>query len=357
MAKRKDHKKPLQAEGVEAAGSDARLFSLPWTPLRYLMDDPSHQGHLPFIPFLLHILRPRRVVVLGMAHNDGYFAFCQAVQEMDLATRCMAVDPWTEDRARGQCGEGHYREAVLYNQLYYAAFSQLWRAPLDEAADNVEDGSVDVLYIDDPAAGDAAWHHYWAAWRPKLSRHAVVLLPGIADPVEHIGVQRAWDIGRRLYPSLALTHAPGLGMLAVGEEQRAEIAALCAGTGEALRRFQHFFAYQGHPKRLAADRPDVSIIIPQYGHEELTRQCLRSLREHVVPFHAVEIVVVDDGSPNFNSAALQAELAGLAFTLVRNPENWGFAISCNRGAAAARGRTLVFLNNDTVSFSDWLTPM
>ena len=39
---------------------------------------------------------------------------------------------------------------------------------------------------------------------------------------------------------------------------------------------------------------------------------------------------------------------------IRNDQNQGFIGSCNRGAAAARGDLLVFLNNDTVVTSGWL---
>ena len=39
---------------------------------------------------------------------------------------------------------------------------------------------------------------------------------------------------------------------------------------------------------------------------------------------------------------------------LRNEQSLGFIGSCNRGAAAARGEFLVFLNNDTVVTSGWL---
>lgn len=99
-----------------------------------------------------------------------------------------------------------------------------------------------------------------------------------------------------------------------------------------------------------AAEPLVSIIIPVYGKLAYTCACLASLLEHAgdIPF---EVIVVDDCSPD-NSAEALAKVDGLR--LLRNAENQGFIGSCNAGAAAARGRWLLFLNNDTVVTAGWL---
>lgn len=95
--------------------------------------------------------------------------------------------------------------------------------------------------------------------------------------------------------------------------------------------------------------PILSVIIPVYGKIEYTLACLHSIA-HAPPGVPFEVIVVDDASPD-NTAAVLAAAAGLR--LLSNPQNLGFVGSCNAGAAAARGRVLIFLNNDTQVTSGW----
>ena len=96
--------------------------------------------------------------------------------------------------------------------------------------------------------------------------------------------------------------------------------------------------------------PQVSIIIPAYGKLDYTVTCLRSLSQHLGD-SSVEVIVVDDASPDQSATALRA-IEGLR--LIENPQNLGFVASCNAGANAARGEYLAFLNNDTQVTAGWL---
>lgn len=99
----------------------------------------------------------------------------------------------------------------------------------------------------------------------------------------------------------------------------------------------------------------VSFIIPLYNCLAHTRECLRTLQATLPAGLTHEIIFVDDGSTDGTRdwlAALPAPCRALL-----NEKNLGFAGACNRGAAAARGEVLVFLNNDLVLLRGWLPPM
>jgi GT2 family glycosyltransferase/glycosyltransferase involved in cell wall biosynthesis len=98
-----------------------------------------------------------------------------------------------------------------------------------------------------------------------------------------------------------------------------------------------------------ADAPDVSIVIPVYGQLPYTLNAIDALLRHRARA-ALEIIVVDDGSPD-NTPEILPGLTGIVY---HAQENAGFIAACNQGAALARGRFVVMLNNDTRVVEGWL---
>jgi GT2 family glycosyltransferase len=99
-------------------------------------------------------------------------------------------------------------------------------------------------------------------------------------------------------------------------------------------------------------QPDVSIVIPVYGQLSYTLNALDALWRHVSRA-TMEIIVVDDGSPDETPQILPL-LTGI---LYHPQENAGFIAACNAGAARARGRVVIMLNNDTRVVDGWLDAM
>jgi GT2 family glycosyltransferase len=105
-----------------------------------------------------------------------------------------------------------------------------------------------------------------------------------------------------------------------------------------------------------AATPDVSIIIPVFNKLSLTRACLESIRREGATV-SVEIVVVDNGSSDGSREWLARQESEGRLRAVISPENLGFARGCNLGASQARGRYLLFLNNDMEVTPGWLEPL
>jgi GT2 family glycosyltransferase len=104
--------------------------------------------------------------------------------------------------------------------------------------------------------------------------------------------------------------------------------------------------------------PTVSIIIPCSNGTAYTEACLTSLRETLPRNFRGEIIVVDDGSTDETAARLRRwSNIDKRIKVLRNRNNSGFLASATRGARAATGDILVFLNNDTILLPGWLPPL
>lgn len=98
--------------------------------------------------------------------------------------------------------------------------------------------------------------------------------------------------------------------------------------------------------------PLVSIIIPLFNQAKLTKACIEAIRGTSGDPLRYELILLDNGSGDWTPEYLKT-IADSA-TVITNRINAGFAKGCNRAAKAARGESLLFLNNDTVPQAGWL---
>ena len=100
------------------------------------------------------------------------------------------------------------------------------------------------------------------------------------------------------------------------------------------------------------DEPVVSIITLTFNKAEFTYQYLESIIAHTdIPY---ELIIVDNCSHDETTSLLD-RLENV--TIIKNNENLGFIKGCNQGASKARGKYLLFLNNDINVTPGWLSKL
>ena len=94
------------------------------------------------------------------------------------------------------------------------------------------------------------------------------------------------------------------------------------------------------------DPPDVTVSIVNHGNRDAVLRSLEALRDDDGRRSQLEVVVVDNASEDGSVDAVRATHPGVR--VVANAHRLGFGANHNRAVAAAHGRHLLLLNDDTV---------
>lgn len=97
------------------------------------------------------------------------------------------------------------------------------------------------------------------------------------------------------------------------------------------------------------DYGKVSVIVPIYKVESYLDQCVQSIVDQT--YKNLEIILVDDGSPDHCPAMCDAWAAKDGRVQVIHKENGGFSSARNAGLDAATGTYIQFVDSD-----DWIEP-
>lgn len=101
------------------------------------------------------------------------------------------------------------------------------------------------------------------------------------------------------------------------------------------------------------ENPAVSIVIPVYNQFEFTYNCIQSIVENSGNI-SYEIIIANDCSTDLTTR-IEELISGI--TVITNEKNLRFLLNCNHAAQHAKGKYILFLNNDTQVQKNWLAPL
>ena len=95
------------------------------------------------------------------------------------------------------------------------------------------------------------------------------------------------------------------------------------------------------------EHPSISVVIPTFNRAEMVCDCVASVLATRYP--ALEVIVVDDCSPDDTGAKIAARFGGdFRVRYHRNGVNRQLGGSRNVGASLARGKYLLFIDDDNL---------
>ncbi|HBK44987.1 MAG TPA: hypothetical protein DDZ67_00840 [Xanthomonadaceae bacterium] len=202
--------------------------------------------HIPFAFWLVEALSPRVLVELGSHYGTSYFAFCQAIDRLGLASNCFAVDTWRGDEHAGFYGDEVYDTVRKHNAAQYSRFSTLVKSSFDEALGYFEDGTIDLLHIDGLHTLEAVSRDF-ESWLPKMSSRGVVVMHDTNVRERGFGVYKLFAELRSRFRHFEFVHGHGLGVLGVGPEVAPALCHLFdqQEIPNARREIQELFARLG----------------------------------------------------------------------------------------------------------------
>ena len=244
-----------------------------WMPTHYAVT--AWAEHAPFASWLIDAARPRTVLELGTHNGFSFFAMAEAARRLGLPTRFTAIDSWLGDDQAGFYGEEVFGEVSAIAERDYPGVTRLIRAYFADAAEQIDDGSIDLLHIDGRHGYDDVRADF-EAYRHKLSERGVVIFHDTHEFQPGFGVHRLWGELAPTAPSFEFHHGHGLGVLAVGPNAPTAVLDFLAEADRDPDRVRETYRRLGAEVAMRGEVPVLRQLVADLQDEIRSRAAARS---------------------------------------------------------------------------------
>ncbi|MFC3415152.1 class I SAM-dependent methyltransferase [Algoriphagus hitonicola] len=245
--KRAFHKKIIFDKPILNLNTEGEIY-LP----KRILEPLGWAGHIPFAIWLVWNYKPNLIVELGTHTGNSFFSFCQAMQTGNPLGKVYAIDLGQGGKHSGYYSDGINDDLYAYQRINYPTIGSIIRKNFNEAINDFEDQSVDLLHIDGLHTYEAVKNDF-ETWLPKLKTNSIVLFHDISVFREDFGVNQFWNEVINKYPiNFSFHHSNGLGVLSLHDTGKGaeiikelnnnlNIIQLFVSTGEALSQLSPIY--------------------------------------------------------------------------------------------------------------------
>lgn len=173
-------------------------------------------GHLPFLYDLVRNVKPLKIVELKAHNGSSFFSFCQAVKDGHINSELFAVDTWEDNKKTKPQSTPVWDSINNIKMTFYEYLPiTLLKKPFDEAIDEFESESIDILHINKDFS-DQSVAFDLKPWIEKVKKDGIILFSGITEKCSIDEVYQVWDELRKENTSFEFNHSNGLGIVFKG---------------------------------------------------------------------------------------------------------------------------------------------
>jgi len=242
-------------------------FLAPATTKTKLLIPSPWGGHIPFLFCLIACLRPHVYAELGVHYGTSFFAACQAMQLNKPSGKAIAIDLWEGDEHSGYYDESVFEHFHNILNKKYSDVGDYLRASFDDASENFEDQSVDLLHIDGLHTYEAVKKDY-ETWRSKVTNTGVIMFHDTNEFSRGFGVWKLWKEISAEAVAFEFKHTHGLGVIAFGSPDENPMVRLLTMINNSELLSDYFETYfgrlgdltnsEGEAKQLASERDQLA---------------------------------------------------------------------------------------------------